>query len=130
MQGEAKNKYDFTVTDNPKLPTVLDDNIDNIAKVEEEFRSGNKKLFGFIPIPRFSMSASLNKSPDPLMRKWAERAMPDPIVGSSAGDTMLEFKERTLTSILGDYNKTREVAYRSWVKLNKDNLSINPQFKQ
>ena len=124
--GEAKNKYDFTVTDNPKLPTVLDDNIDNIAKVEEEFRSGNKKLFGFIPIPRFSMSASLNKSPDSLMRKWVEIAMPDPVVGSSAGDTMLEFKERTLTSILGDYNKTREVAYRSWVKLNKDNLSINP----
>jgi len=39
---------------------------------------------------------------------------------------MLEFKERTLTAILGDYQKTREVAYRSWKKLNKDNISMNP----
>jgi hypothetical protein len=125
-QGEAKNKYDFTITDNPKLPTVLDDNIDNIAKVEQEFRSGTKKFFGFLPIPRLSMSASLNKSQDPLIRKWVELAVPDPIVGSSSGDTMLEFKERTLTAILGDYQKTREVAFRSWKKLNKDNTSMNP----
>ncbi len=45
FQGEAKNKYDFTVTDDPKLPTVLDDTLDDIAKVEKQFRGGNAKLF-------------------------------------------------------------------------------------
>ena len=125
-QGEARNKYDFTITDNPKLPTVLDDTLDDIAKVEKEFRGGTAKLFGFIPIPRFSMSASLNKSPDLTVRNFAERAFPDPIVGSSSGDTMLEFKERIMKQTLNKYNRTKDTAYRSFIKLNKDNITINP----
>lgn len=126
IQGEARNKYDFTITDDPKLPTVLDDTLDDIAKVEKEFRGGKAKLFGFIPIPRFSMSASLNKSPDPQIRKYAEVSFPDPIVGSSGGDTMLEFKERVMKQTLNKYHRTRDTAYRSWVKLNKDNITVNP----
>ena len=98
-----------------------------LLKPDVEFQVyGKAKLFGFIPIPRFSMSASLNKSPDPQVQKFAELAFPDPIVGSSAGDTMLEFKERIMKQTLNKYNRTRDTAYRSWVKLNKDNITVNP----
>ena len=112
----AKNKYDFNVTSDSKEVTILDDNIDEVAKIEKQWREGKRKLFGFIPVPRFSMSSSLNASPDEEVKKIAELLFPDPVVGSKSGDTMIEFKENKMRQILYKFNNTRDVAFRSFLK--------------
>ena len=114
--GVAKNKYDFTVTSNSKEITLLDDTPDALSVKEKEWRTGKAKLFGFIPVPRFSMSSSLNASPDPNVQKFAELAMPDPVVGSKSGDTMIEYKENKMRQILYPFNNSRDVAYQSFLK--------------
>jgi len=116
VDGVAKNKHDFTITSDSKELTILDDTPDAFSVKEKEWRQGKRKLFGFIPVPRFSMSSSLNASPDSNVQKFAELAFPDPVVGSKGGDTMIEFKENKLRQILYKFNNSRDVAYQSFLK--------------
>ena len=119
VQPKIENRYDFTVTSDSKAVSILDDDLDSISRTEKEWREGKKKLFGFVPIPRFSMSSSLNKSPDPEIQKLSQVLFPDPIVGSP-NNTMLEFKEMSLKQISFNFNKTRDIAYYSFLKLNPE----------
>jgi len=116
VDKSAKNKYDFTVTSNSKEVTLLDDTPDELSIKEKEWRTGKRKLLGFIPIPRFSMSSSLNASPDQDVQKFAELAFPDPVVGSKGGNTMIEYKDNKMRQILYEFNNSRDVAYRSFLK--------------
>ena len=116
VDAAAKNKYDFNVTSDSKEVTILDDTPDEVGKIEKEWREGKRKLFGFIPVPRFSMSSSLNASPDEEVKKIAELLFPDPVVGSKSGDTMIEFKENKMRQILYQFNNSRDVAFKSFLK--------------
>ena len=93
----------------------IDDDINNIPSDE----SAIEGFFKRIPI-RFSITSSLNKSPDPLVQRFREVIVPDAVVGNSKGSTALEFKENMKRQIMGRFNNYKDFAFRSWKKENKD----------
>ena len=93
----------------------IDDDISNIPSDESEIEG----LFKRSPI-RFSITSSLNKSPDPLVQRFREVIVPDAVVGNSKGATALEFKENMKRQTMGRFNNYKDVALRSWKKENKD----------
>ena len=76
---------------------------------------------------RFDISSQLNKSPDPLIRRFRETFVNDPVVGNTRGDTAIDWKNRTQYQTMYDYNNYREIALRSFKNANKD-VSFKSQF--
>jgi len=76
---------------------------------------------------RFDISSQLNRSPDPIIRRFRETFVNDPVVGNTKGDTAIDWKNRTQYQTMYDYNNYREIALRSFKKANKD-VSFKSQF--
>ena len=76
---------------------------------------------------RFDISSQLNRSPDPIIRRFRETFVNDPVVGNTKGDTAIDWKNRTQYQTMYDYNNYREIALRSFKKANKD-VSFKGQF--
>mgnify|MGYP003109691669 FL=1 len=93
----------------------IEDDINNMPSDESEIEGIFKKS----PI-RFSISSSLNKSPDPLVQRFREVIVPDGVVGNSKGATALEFKENMKRQIMYNFHASKDVALRSWKRANKD----------
>lgn len=117
LQPNIPNKYDFTVTDDAKAASILDTDENSISKYEKLWREGKAKLFGVFPVLRFSMSSSLNKSPDNEIKLLAQLMFPDPIVGAK-GATMLEYKDIEFRRVMDPFQKTRDTAFLSFLKQN------------
>jgi hypothetical protein len=69
---------------------------------------------------RFDLSGQLNRSPDPLTRRFREAFVPDSVTGNPRGDTAIEWKQRTSFQTMYPYMNYREIALRSFKKKNKD----------
>jgi len=69
---------------------------------------------------RFDLAGQLNRSPDPLIRRFRETFVSDPVVGNPRGDTAIEWKQRTSFQTMYPYMNYREIALRSFKQLNKD----------
>ena len=76
---------------------------------------------------RFDIASQLNRSPDPIIRRFRETFVNDPVVGNTKGDTAIDWKNRTQYQTMYDYNNYREIALRSFKKANKD-VSFKSQF--
>jgi len=76
---------------------------------------------------RFDIASQLNRSPDPIVRRFRETFVNDPVVGNTKGDTAIDWKNRTQYQTMYEYNNYREIALRSFKKLNKD-VSFKSQF--
>ena len=85
---------------------------------------------------RFDLAGQLNKSPDPLIRRFRETFVSDPVVGNPKGDTAVEWKQQTSFKIMYPYMNYREVALKSFKKKNKDlafksnTLEIEEKFEE
>mgnify|MGYP004289349645 FL=1 len=55
-----------------------------------------------------------------LVKRFREVAVSDPVVGNPRGDTAVEWKQRTSYQTMYPYMNYREIALRSFKKLNKD----------
>ena len=69
---------------------------------------------------RFDIASQLNRSPDPIVRRFRETFVNDPVVGNTRGDTAIDWKNRTQYQTMYDYMNYREIALRSFKKANKD----------
>ena len=76
---------------------------------------------------RFDIASQLNRSPDPIVRRFRETFVNDPVVGNTRGDTAIDWKNRTQYQTMYDYMNYREIALRSFKKANKD-VSFKSQF--
>ena len=76
---------------------------------------------------RFDISSQLNRSPDPIVRRFRETFVNDPVVGNTKGDTAIDWKNRTQYQTMYDYMNYREVALRSFKNANRD-VSFKSQF--
>jgi len=76
---------------------------------------------------RFDIASQLNRSPDPIIRRFRETFVNDPVVGNTKGDTAIDWKNRTQYQTMYEYNNYREIALRSFKKANKD-VSFKSQF--
>jgi hypothetical protein len=76
---------------------------------------------------RFDIASQLNRSPDPIIRRFRETFVNDPVVGNTKGDTAIDWKNRTQYQTMYDYMNYREIALRSFKKANKD-VSFKSQF--
>ena len=76
---------------------------------------------------RFDIASQLNRSPDPIIRRFRETFVNDPVVGNTRGDTAIDWKNRTQYQTMYDYMNYREIALRSFKKANKD-VSFKSQF--
>jgi len=134
---KIKNKrMILTKEANSMNPKVVDD-IRNEPGVgsywEENFKVGKIgfDVLGFkIKLPfhaRFDVASQLNRSPDPIIRRFRETFVNDPVVGNTKGDTAIDWKNRTQYQTMYEYNNYREIALRSFKKANKD-VSFKSQF--
>lgn len=69
---------------------------------------------------RFDLAGQLNRSPDPLIKRFRETFVSDPVVGNPRGDTAIEWKQRTSFQTMYPYMNYREVALRSFKQKNKN----------
>jgi hypothetical protein len=76
---------------------------------------------------RFDISSQLNRSPDPIVRRFRETFVNDPVVGNTKGDTAIDWKNRTQYQTMYDYMNYREIALRSFKNANRD-VSFKSQF--
>ena len=76
---------------------------------------------------RFDISSQLNRSPDPIVRRFRETFVNDPVVGNTKGDTAIDWRNRTQYQTMYDYMNYREVALRSFKNANRD-VSFKSQF--
>ena len=76
---------------------------------------------------RFDIASQLNRSPDPLIKRFRETFVNDPVVGNTRGDTAIDWKNRTQYQTMYDYLNYREIALRSFKNANKD-VSFKSQF--
>ena len=114
---KLEDPYDFTITDNPKAISSIDDDKDAIKEIENQWRKGEGMSKYFL---RFSNSSYLSKSTDDEIRKFSEVFLPDPVIGSSRGDTGLEYKTRKIRQILYPVKEYRDLAYQSFLKSNPE----------
>lgn len=123
------NRMKLTEEVNSMNPKIVDDprNAPGVGTYwEENFKAGKVgfDLGGFKTVLpghwRFDISSQLNRSPDPLTKRFRETFIPDPVVGNPRGDTAVEWKQRTQYKTLYPYMNQREVALQSFKKLNKD----------
>jgi len=117
QDAKLEDPYDFTVTDNPKAASLIDDDKDAIKEIENQWRKGEGISKYFL---RFSNSSYLSKSTDNEIRKFSEVFLPDPVIGSSRGDTGLEYKTRKIRQILYPVKEYRDLAYQSFLKSNPE----------
>ena len=60
---------------------------------------------------RFDIASQLNRSPDPIVRRFRETFVNDPVVGNTTkGDTAIDWKNRTQYQTMYDYMNYREIA--------------------
>jgi hypothetical protein len=76
---------------------------------------------------RFDIASQLNRSPDPLIKRFRETFVNDPVVGNTKGDTAIDWKNRTQYQTMYNYMNYREVALRSFKNANRD-VSFKSQF--
>jgi len=76
---------------------------------------------------RFDIASELNRSPDPIVRRFRETFVNDPVVGNTRGDTAIDWRNRTQYQTMYAYNNYREVALRSFKNANRD-VSFKSQF--
>lgn len=126
QQFAAENNFDLNpdyiknqrmkLTDeaNSMNPKVVDD-IRNEPGVGTYWEENFKKTH-----LRFDLAGQLNRSPDPLIRRFRETFVSDPVVGNPRGDTAVEWKQRTSFQTMYPYMNYREIALRSFKSLNKD----------
>ena len=76
---------------------------------------------------RFDIASQLNRSPDPIVRRFRETFVNDPVVGNTRGDTAIDWKNRTQYQTMYDYMNYREIALRSFKKANKVITSCTKQ---
>jgi hypothetical protein len=76
---------------------------------------------------RFDIASQLNRSPDPIIRRFRETFVNDPVVGNTKGDTAIDWKNRTQYQTMYNYMNYREVALRSFKNANRD-VSFKSQF--
>lgn len=69
---------------------------------------------------RYDLAGDLNRSKIPIVKRFREVAVSDPVVGNPRGDTAVEWVQRTRIETMNAYNNYREIALRSFKKLNKD----------
>lgn len=123
------NRMRLTDEVNAMNPKIIDDprNQPGVGTYwEENFKAGK---VGFdlggrkMVLPghwRYDISSQLNKSPDPLIKRFRETFISDPVVGNPKGDTAVEWKQRSQDKTMYPYMNQREVALQSFKKLNKD----------
>ena len=123
------NRMKLTDEVNAMNPKIIDDprNEPGVGTYwEENFKAGKigVDLNGLkMVLPghwRFDIASQLNRSPDPLTRRFRETFISDPVVGNPKGDTAVEWKQRSQYKTLYPYMNKREVALQSFKKLNKD----------
>jgi len=123
------NRMKLTDEVNAMNPKIIDDprNEPGVGTYwEENFKAGKigVDLNGLkMVLPghwRFDIASQLNRSPDPLTRRFRETFIPDPVVGNPKGDTAVEWKQRSQYKTLYPFMNKREVALQSFKKLNKD----------
>jgi len=76
---------------------------------------------------RFDIASQLNRSPDPLIKRFRETFVNDPVVGNTRGDTAIDWKNRTQYQTMYDYLNYREIALRSFKNANRE-VSFKSQF--
>jgi len=123
------NRMKLTDEVNAMNPKIIDDprNEPGVGTYwEENFKAGKigVDLNGLkMVLPghwRFDIASQLNRSPDPLTRRFRETFISDPVVGNPKGDTAVEWKQRSQYKTLYPFMNKREVALQSFKKLNKD----------
>ena len=123
------NRMKLTDEVNAMNPKIIDDprNEPGVGTYwEENFKAGKigVDLNGLkMVLPghwRYDIASQLNRSPDPLTRRFRETFISDPVVGNPKGDTAVEWKQRSQYKTLYPYMNKREVALQSFKKLNKD----------
>lgn len=103
--SKENNVMNYKVIDDPR-------NIPEEGTYWEEFF---KKKF-----IRFDLAGDLNRSPNPMVNRFRETFVSDPVVGNPRGDTAVEWKQRTSYETMYPYMNYREVALRSFKEKNKD----------
>jgi len=108
------NRMKLSKETNVMNAKIIDDprNAPEVGTYWEEF----SKNFFF----RYDIAGELNRSKIPLVKRFREVAVSDPVVGNPRGDTAVEWKQRTSNQIMYPYMNYREIALRSFKKLNKD----------
>ena len=76
---------------------------------------------------RFDIASQLNRSPDPLIKRFRETFVNDPVVGNTRGDTAIDWKNRTQYQTMYDYMNYRDIALRSFKNANRG-VSFKSQF--
>ena len=76
---------------------------------------------------RFDIASQLNRSPDPLIKRFRETFVNDPVVGNTRGDTAIDWKNRTQYQTMYEYLNYREIALRSFKNANRK-VSFKSQF--
>ena len=76
---------------------------------------------------RFDIASQLNRSPDPIIKRFRETFVNDPVVGNTRGDTAIDWKNRTQYQTMYDYMNYREIALRSFKNANRG-VSFKSQF--
>jgi len=103
--SKENNVMNYKVIDDPR-------NIPEEGTYWEEFY---KKTFF-----RFDLAGQLNRSPNPIVKRFRETFVSDPVVGNPRGDTAVEWKQRTSYQTMYPYMNYHDVALRSFKELNKD----------
>jgi len=123
------NRMKLTDEVNSMNPKIIDDsrNAPGVGTYwEENFKAGKVgfDLGGFKTVLpghwRFDISSQLNRSPDPLIKRFRETFISDPVVGNPRGDTAIEWKQRSQYKTIYDYMNYREIALQSFKKRNKN----------
>ena len=99
---------------NVMIPKIIEDprNAPEVGTYWEEFFKNTSF--------RYDVAGDLNRSKIPLVKRFREVAVSDPVVGNPRGDTAVEWKQRTFYQTMNPYMNYREIALRSFKKLNKD----------